>query len=115
MVMRMAVIVGVLVVVVVGMLMVVGVLMDMGMLMSKGNVYALLLRPVNSDRNMGTGDPAADRGLQRHMHPGKAQGIHLLHEGLPVGDQLQQRRHQHIASRAHVAFQIQSFHRFPSI
>lgn len=60
--------------------------------------------------HMGAGNAAFDGLFRLHMHAGQIQGVHFVDKSLLVGDQLQQRRHQHIARCAHTAFEIQGFH-----
>ena len=77
-----------------------------------GEVYvaAFFLLAVHGDGDVGAGDPALDTGGGGDPHPRQAQGVDPAEEALRVGVEFQQGRGQHVASRAHVAFQIQRFH-----
>ena len=90
-------------------LMVVVVSMTVGV---AGEVYvaAFFLLAVHGDGDVGAGDPAFDTGGGGDPHPRQAQGVDPAEEALRVGVEFQQGRGQHVASRAHVAFQIQGFH-----
>ena len=77
-----------------------------------GEVYvaAFFLLAVHGDGDVGAGDPALDTGSGGDSHPRQAQGVDPAEEALRIGVEFQQGRGQHVASRAHVAFQIQRFH-----
>jgi hypothetical protein len=102
------------VVVIMIMVMYVVVIMMMFMGMMLFRISGFFLFPVHCHPHMGSGDSAFDGRLGRHLHPRQPDGIHPVNESLPVLCQLQQCRGQHIARRAHAAFQIQCFHRFSS-
>ena len=89
------------------------VVMFMGMMRFRISRFFLL--SVHRYPHMGSGDSAFDSRLGRHLHPRQPDGIHPVNESLPVLCQLQQCSGQHIARRAHAAFQIQCFHRFSSL
>jgi hypothetical protein len=73
------------------------------------NVLGFFLLAVHGHLHVGARNAALDGLLRFHMHAGQAQAVHFFNESLFVGNQFQQRRHQHIARRAHGAFQIQGF------
>ena len=68
---------------------------------------AVLLLTADGDVHMGAGDAAGDGLPGVNFHAGE-QAVHGLQKILlfGFGHQLVQRRHQHIAGGAHVAFQI---------
>ena len=74
------------------------------------HVADFFLLAVHGDGDVGAGDPALDTGSGGDSHPRQAQGIDPAEEALRVGVEFQQGGGQHVASRAHVAFQIQRFH-----
>ena len=74
------------------------------------HVAAFFLLAVHGDGDVGAGDPALDTGGGGDPHPRQAQGVDPAEEALRIGVKFQQGRGQHVASRAHVAFQIQGFH-----
>ena len=73
------------------------------------------LHAVHLHRHMGAADAAARHHLVTVDHVGDADGVQLRYRPGLIRHQLQQRRRQHIARRAHAAVQIQSFHRNSSI
>ena len=96
------------------------VLMCMSMLMSASVVMQEVLRmPVRLVRlplflsvhghfHMCARDPAGRLPAGRHFYPRKTQPVHLFHK-LPflfIAQQFVQRRHQHVAGRAHITFNI---------
>ena len=72
------------------------------------------LRAVYFHRHMGTLHAAARHRFAAVDHARHADGVQLRQGRFPVRHQLQQRRRQHIARRAHGAVQIQCFHGDPS-
>lgn len=48
------------------------------------------------------------------LSPAAEQGVHALHIALGLGQQGQQRGHEHVTRRAHIAVQIQQLHLFVS-
>ena len=72
-------------------------------------VQGFFLLPVDRYLHMGAGDAALDGLLGLHPNAGNLERVHFVKKSLPVGDQFQQGGHQHIARRAHGAFQIQGF------
>jgi hypothetical protein len=73
------------------------------------DILGQFLFPVDQHLHMGAGDAAGRGGLALDGDAGDPQGVHLRHKGVGV-HQLGQRRHQHIAGRAHFTFEIQCFH-----
>ena len=67
------------------------------------------------NRHMCAGDAALYGHLPAILHAGNAESVQLVHKAIRVRQQLQQCRGQHIASGAHAAIQIQSFHDFASM
>ena len=59
---------------------------------------------------MGAGDAAFLRALALQPHPRQAEGVHAPDEGVRLGQQLQQRAHQHIPRGAHVTFDVKRPH-----
>ena len=59
---------------------------------------------------MCAGDSTGYPFLGFHMHTGQSQSIHSIQEFLLVFQKIIQRCHQHVASRAHIAFDIESLH-----
>ena len=94
--------------------MIVMVFMVMAVMM-RMNVLGFFLFAVHGHLHVGARNAALDSLLRFHMHAGQAQAVHFFNESLFVGNQFQQRRHQHIARRAHGAFQIEGFHGVPPI
>ena len=96
-------------VMVMSMFMLMAVLMNMNMLLSaaQGHIVAVFLLTVDGDVHVGAGDAAGDSLAGLNFHPGE-QAVHGLQKIMlfGFGHQLVQRRHQHIAGGAHVAFQI---------
>ena len=85
------------------------VLMDMALILSatQSHIVAVLLLTTDGDVHVGAGDAAGDGLPGVNFHAGK-QAVHGLQKIMLFGfsHQLVQRRHQHIAGGAHVAFQI---------
>ena len=105
------------VVVMVGVLMVVVVLMvvDVLMVVVVMMVVVMLRFPVHRHGDSGAGDAALFGLLQAVCYPGNTQAVETLDKFVGLGQQLQQRRRQHISGGAHAAVQIQGPHFFPSM
>ena len=105
------------VVVMVGVLMVVVVLMvvDVLMVVVVMMVVVMLRFPVHRHGDSGAGDAALFRPFQAVCYPGNTQAVETLDKFVGPGQQLQQRRRQHISGGAHAAVQIQGPHFFPSM
>ena len=69
-------------------------------------VLMALFLAVDEDVDVRPRHAALDRRLRRHFNARQAQRIHIAQKCVPVRQQLQQRRHQHIARCAHRAVQI---------
>ena len=69
-------------------------------------VLMALFLAVDEDVDVRPRHAALDRRLRLHFNARQAQRIHVAQKCVPVRQQLQQRRHQHIARRAHRAVQI---------
>ena len=67
-----------------------------------------LLPAVHGHFHVRARDPAGCPPAGRHFYPRKTQPVHLFHKPplLFITQQLVQRRHQHIAGRAHITFNI---------
>ena len=74
-----------------------------------------LLHAVHLHRHVGAPDAAAGHRFITVDHAGDADGVQLRQRPGLIRHQLQQRRRQHIACRAHGAVQIQCFHGVPSL
>ena len=72
-------------------------------------VMVALLLTVDHHTHMGTGDALAGDTLRAHLHTGN-EAVHLCQKRLFLLQQLIERRHQHIACRAHGALQVQCSH-----
>ena len=70
----------------------------------------LLFFSVYCHCHMCAGDSTGYPFLGFHMHTGQSQSIHSIQEFLLVFQKIIQRCHQHVASRAHIAFDIESLH-----
>ena len=83
--------------------------------MMVGVPAGILFLAIHRDGHLRAGNAALD-GLRRgKTHAGHAERVQLRERRLPVGRQLQQRRRQHIAGRAHGAVEIDRFHFLTSI
>ena len=80
-----------------------------------GLLRRILLRAEHGYRNVRPHNAAFFRALSLDPHAGQAERIHAAQKVLRIGMQLEQRCHQHVARRAHIAFQIECFHRLPSV
>ena len=104
----------VMIVVVMGVMMVVGVMvmgvMMVVMVMLMGFHGFLLFFSMYCHCHVCTGDSTGYPFLSFHMHTGQSQPIHSIQESLLVFQKIIQRRHQHVASRAHITFDIESLH-----
>ena len=94
------------VVVVMVMLVLMVVVMVMVMIVTIGP----LLDTVDGHMHMGARDARGDAPLGLQVHAGEGQVVHGVQEGLFVLQELIEGGEQHIAGRAHIAFQIQCFH-----
>ena len=81
----------------------------------RGGRGLVLLRAEHGHRNVRAQHAAFFRALRLHPHAGQAERVHAPEKALRVGMELEQRRHEHIARRAHVAFQIECFHALFSV
>ena len=87
--------------------MVMMVLMDMVVPAAQGHIVAVFLLTADGDVHVGACDAAGDSLAGLNFHTGEQTVHHLQKTGLFLWEhQLVQRRHQHIAGSAHVAFQI---------
>ena len=102
----------VLVVVVMMMLMVMTVLVLMVVVMIIVMIVTIgpLLDTVDGHMHVGARDARGDAPLGLQVHAGEGQVVHGVQEGLFVLQELIEGGEQHIAGRAHIAFQIQCFH-----
>ena len=73
----------------------------------------MLLRAVDGDAHMRPVNAAFDGVLGGYFDARKTERIHFLQKGDLVRKKLEQRAHQHIASRAHGAVKIDRFHAGP--
>ena len=80
-----------------------------GMVMMVMEVFVLFVT-VDCHGDMGTFHPAFDGGLCGNVYTGQTYGVHGFQKCRRIGQQLQQRCHEHIAGSAHIAFQIECFH-----
>ena len=79
-------------------------------------VVVRLLEAVHGDGDVRAGDAELLRRLPGEAHAGQAQAVHAVDEGLGVGEQLAEGGHQHVARRAHGAFEVERLHGWiPSI
>ena len=69
-------------------------------------VLVALFLAVDKNMDVRPRHAALDRRLRRHFNARQAQRIHVAQKCVPVRQQLQKRRHQHIARCAHRAVQI---------
>ena len=76
-------------------------------------LFALFLT-VHGHAQVRARDAALDRPLGAKFHARQPQRVQLGNKSVAVVQQLQQRRRQHIARRAHRAVQIECFHRVSS-
>lgn len=97
-------------VVVMMMLMTVLVLMVVVMVMVMIVTIGPLLDTVDGHMHVGARDARGDAPLGLQVHAGEGQVVHGVQEGLFVLQELIEGGEQHIAGRAHIAFQIQCFH-----
>ena len=67
--------------------------------------------PVHRHRHMGTGNAAGSAGLGLQTDAGQPQPVHHIKKALFIVQKFVQGRHQHIACRPHIAFNVQRFHR----
>ena len=74
------------------------------------DVLGDLLPAVHRDAHVDAGDAQLDGLFALEGDAGKAQAVHLAQEGGFVGQKVVQGRHEHVASRAHAAFEIQGLH-----
>lgn len=102
----------VLVVVVMMMLMVMTVLVLMVVVMVMVMIVTIgpLLDTVDGHMHVSARDARGDAPLGLQVHAGEGQVVHGVQEGLFVLQELIEGGEQHIAGRAHIAFQIQCFH-----
>ena len=70
---------------------------------------------VDKDTYMGTGDAAFFGPLFNILYAGNACGVELLNESVGIGQQLRQRRAEHISRGAHTEIKIQDLHPFTSM
>ena len=81
--------------------------MSMSVLASQGHIVAVLLLVVDGDVHVDSCDAAGDSLAGLNFHTGEQTVHHLQKTGLFLWEHRRvQRRHQHIAGSAHVAFQI---------
>ena len=74
------------------------------------DIVGMLLFAIHGDDHVGAGDAALLGALARETDAGQPKPVHPLDEGVGIGDEFQQRGHEHIARRAHIAFEIQRLH-----
>ena len=75
----------------------------------KIHVLADLFFSADRDPHMCTVDAAGIGSFRSDMDAGKSKPVHLFKKRIGI-DQFGERRHQHIAGRAHPAFKIKCFH-----
>ena len=75
----------------------------------KIHVLADLFFSADRDPHMCTVDAAGIGSFRGDMDAGKSKPVHLFKKRIGI-DQFGERRHQHIAGRAHPAFKIKCFH-----
>ena len=99
----------VIVMMVVIMVMIMTMLVDVVVVMStaQGHIMAVLFFTADGDIHVGAGDAAGHSLAGLDLHAGE-QAVHCFQKShlFEFGHQFVQCRHQHIASSAHVAFQI---------
>ena len=83
-----------------------GVVMFVPMFMLVVMVLVAFFLAMDKNMDVRPRHAALDRRLRRHFNARQAQRIHVAQECVFVRQQLQKRRHQHIARRAHRAVQI---------
>ena len=74
------------------------------------DIVAFFLCVTDADNGPCSGDAALEGFFQRHRYAGQAKVIELINKAFAVRQQFQQRGHQHIAGRPHIAFQVECFH-----
>ena len=88
--------------------------MFMRMFMAMAAVFFCRFRfffPIHRHRHMGAGDAAGSAGLGLQPDAGQPQPVHHIEKALFIVQKFVQGRHQHIACRPHIAFNVQRFHR----
>ena len=94
-------------------LMVMVMMMAMNVLFNRigGKIHVLadLFFSADRDPHMCTVDAAGIGSFRGDMDAGKSKPVHLFKKRIGI-DQFGERRHQHIAGRAHPAFKIKCFH-----
>ena len=75
----------------------------------KIHILADLFFSADRDPHMCTVDAAGIGSFRSDMDAGKSKPVHLFKKRIGI-DQFGERRHQHIAGRAHPAFKIKCFH-----
>ena len=88
-------------------------LTDGGMRMMSGALLCAFFLTVSRNVHMGAADAVFPVVIGGHGDIVGERGIQPAQKALPVGVQLQQRCHQHIAGSAHRTIQIQKFHDVP--
>ena len=78
-------------------------------------VMLTLCMAVHRHGDVSSGDAALFRLFPVIGHTGNTQAVETLDKFVGLGQQLQQRRRQHISGGAHAAVQIQGPHFFPSM
>ena len=68
------------------------------------------LLSVDFDGDVRAADAAADGALAAQAHAGQAERIHLGDEAVAIGREFEQRGHEHVAGRTHIAFEVERFH-----
>ena len=99
---------------VMGMTLLMGVHMMMAVEVSvafRRNIRGAFLLSMNDDADVRPLHATFDGRLAIDVHAWKSQHIDSIQKSSRIGMQFQQRGHQHIARRAHIAFNIECFHR----
>ena len=76
------------------------------------HIIAFLLFAVNRDGKPGAGDAAAHCRFPPELHAFQSKRIHPRRKCIRIGQQFGKGSGQHIARRAHSAFNVQQFHDF---
>ncbi len=75
-----------------------------------GYVVGFLLLTAYGHLHLGARNAAGLGGQGGQGDPGQAKGIHGADKGRLVGQQLVESGHEHVASGAHIALQVQNLH-----
>lgn len=75
----------------------------------------IFFRAMYGHGHMCSGDPAFFRFFSSELYIGDPEGVQFFDKCIRFGQEFEEGGCQHISGGAHIAFQIKSFHDFPSI